>query len=89
MKGSHRKVLQELMDICAYLGNQLDYTATHDSKLKDRQQAHKYVYRILYSLLTDSPKNEYRHEDWENLEAALKALRELKHKNYPDRNGYK
>lgn len=87
MKAKHRKVLQELMDLCAYLGNTLDYTATHISKLKDRQIAHKYIFKVLYGLLTDSPDNEYKNDDWESLEGALKDLRELKDKIYPDSSG--
>lgn len=88
MTKKHRKVLAELCDICNEIGGELDGTATHESKYKDRQRAHMDVYTVLYGVLTDMPENDEKEQDWERLEKSLQALRGLKNKVYPDRNGH-
>lgn len=87
MKAKHRKILIHLMNACNRLGGSLDYTATHESKLKDRQRAHMQVYKVLYAILADHPENESVHQDFEAAEKAIEELQALCLKDYPDRNG--
>jgi len=83
----NRKILSELCGLCNELGGDLDGTATHESKYKDRQRAHMLVYKVLYGVLVDSPDNDQRDHDMEEANEALKKLKEVAAKNYPDRNG--
>ena len=87
MKKKHREILAELCEVCNVLGSDLDGTATHQTKYIDRQAAHKYVYKVLYGVLVDDPQNDQREYSVEQGAEALKKLRELTTKNYPDRKG--
>ena len=84
----HRKILAELQSLCNSLGATLDYTATHESKLKDRQKAHSLVSDVLFGVLVDHPDNDHRSEDLDKAYNALEKLKELTKKTYTDRQGY-
>ena len=84
----HRKILSELQSLCNSLGATLDYTATHESKLKDRQRAHVLVSDVLYGVLVDHPDNDHRSEDLDKAYKALEKLKDLTKKTYTDRQGY-
>lgn len=88
MKVKHRLILSELQSICNSLGSLLDYTATHESKLKDRQRAYSLVSDVLFGVLVDHPDNEYKEEDMSKGMKALADLRVLVSKTYTDRHGY-
>lgn len=88
MNKHHRRILSELAHICNQLGVTLDYTSTHESKLKDRQKAHMLVHHVLFGILADDPENDYRIEDMEKCHKSLEELKALINKTYPDRNGY-
>lgn len=88
MTKAHRRILSELQSICNSLGSTLDYTATHESKLKDRQRAHSLVADVLYGVLVDDPENDYREEDMQKAEKSLMELKQLQKKTYTDRQGY-
>lgn len=87
MNKRHRKILSDLALYCNHLGDSLDYTATHESKLRDRQQALMKVHHVLYGVLVDVSENECREEDMEKAEKCLNELLALTEKLYPDRNG--
>lgn len=84
----HRIILSELAAICNQLGAELDYTSTHESKLKDRQKAHMLVHHVLYGVLVDSPENDNRKDDLEKAYKSLDELKALTKKTYTDRNGF-
>lgn len=88
MKSKHRKILSELSSICNSLGADLDYTATHESKLRDRQKAHMLVSHVLYGVLVDSPENDYAEDDMKKALESLDELKKLTIKTYTDRNGF-
>lgn len=66
----------------------MDYTSTHESKLKDRQQAHMLVHHVLFGVLVDCKENDQRGEDLDKAYESLEKLKQLVKKMYPDRNGY-
>lgn len=88
MKKKHRELLSELSGICNELGGVLDYTATHESKLRDRQRAHMHVYHVLYGILTDHPDNDNAEDDMKQSLEHLEKLKALTKRLYPDRKGY-
>lgn len=88
MNKKHRKILAELQSVCNSLGSTLDYTATHVSKLKDRQRAHALVSDVLFGVLVDHPENDYKEDDMRKAEIALVELRKLERKTYTDSSGY-
>lgn len=88
MKVKHRKILSQLSSICNALGSDLDYTATHESKLRDRQKAHMLVSHVLYGVLVDHPENEHAEDDMKTAIESLEKLKELTKKTYTDRNGF-
>lgn len=57
-------------------------------KYIDRQNAHKYVFRVLYGVLCDSPDNDQLKHDLEQVDKAMAELRALTEKVYPDRRGF-
>ncbi len=87
MKKKHRELLSELCGLCNQLGGDLDGTATHESKYKDRQKANMLSYKILYAVLADHPENDNNEINFEAAETALVKMRELTKKTYPDRKG--
>ena len=70
------------MEACNAIGSPLDTTATPVAKLIDRQKAHMLVYKVIYGVLSDSPENDYREEDWQNAQQAIEQLNNLKSKTY-------
>lgn len=88
MNKYHRTILSELASICNQLGGSLDYTSTHESKLKDRQRAHMLVQHVVFGVLVDHPENENRKEDLSKAYESLEELKALAKKTYPDRNNY-
>lgn len=76
------------MGLCNELGGSLDGTSTNEAKYRDRQKGLMKAYLVLYAVLADHPENECRQDDFERVWAAIEHLKELKAKNYPDRNGY-
>ena len=88
MKKKHREILSELCAVCNAIGATLDYTATHESKLKDRQQAHMFVHHVLFGVLVDHPENENAEIDMQKAIESLEELKILQGKTYPDRNNY-
>lgn len=81
-------MLSELSWICNQLGGELDYTSTHESKLKDRQRALMDVSKVLFGVLSDCKDNDHREHDLEVAYKCLEKLEALRQKTYPDRNGY-
>jgi hypothetical protein len=88
MKKKHREILSELCAICNQLGVKLDYTATHESKLRDRQQAHMLAHHVLFGVLVDHPENDQAEDDMNKAIESLNELKALQAKTYPDRNNY-
>jgi hypothetical protein len=88
MKKKHREILSELCAICNQMGANLDYTATHESKLKDRQQAHMLVHHVLFGVLVDNPENDQAEDDMKKAIESIEGLKRLQAKTYPDRNNY-
>lgn len=88
MKKKHREILSELCALCNTIGATLDYTATHENKLKDRQQAHMLVHHVLFGVLVDHPSNENAETDMQKAIESLDELKKLQVKTYPDRNNY-
>lgn len=88
MKSKQRKFLSELSDYCNKLGATLDATATNSRKYIDRQEALMKAYKVIYAVLTDHPDNDQSWLDYEQAEVALRELKELSNKVYPDRNGF-
>jgi hypothetical protein len=86
MKKRHRDILRDLMQLCNDLGGDLDGTSTCEAKYRDRQQAHRYAYRILLAVLSDHPENDNAEMEWEQAYEAMGQLKSLKEKKYPDRN---
>lgn len=87
MNKKHRVILADLQWICNSIGGKLDRTSTSEEKLWDRQKAHMLVSDVLYGVLCDYPNNEDRIDDLKSAEKALKQLKELVKKVYPDRIG--
>lgn len=84
----HREILSELCSVCNSLGSKLDYTATHESKLRDRQRAHMLVHHVLFGVLVDHPENDNAEDDMKKAIDSLEELKRLQSKTYPDRNNY-
>ncbi len=87
MKKKHRKLLSELMDYCNTLGSDLDGTATHESKYRDRQRANMLSWKVLYYVLADHPENDNNEINYENAIDSLQKMKDLIEKKYPDRKG--
>lgn len=87
MKKEHREILRELMNLCHDLGGETDATATNVNKYIDRQRAHMSVCWVLYAILTDSPDNEARDDNFKTAYSLIKHMGYLKSKEYPDKNG--
>jgi hypothetical protein len=88
MKAKHRKLLCELLEYTNKLGGDLDGTATHESKYKDRQKANMLTYKVLYAVLSDHPENDNSLHDFEVAREALNEMKALTTKNYPDKRGF-
>jgi hypothetical protein len=84
----HREILSQLMSACNSLGGSLDRTATHESKLWDRQRAHMLVSNVLFGVLTDHPDNDCRFDDMRKAIDSLNELNSLVTKTYTDRIGF-
>lgn len=85
MTKKHRKILDRLRIACQELSSHLDLTAVHPLKLKDRQEAHGLVARVIYGVLVDHPDNPYQDEDMKIAMEAMEELERLPAKEYPRR----
>lgn len=88
MTKENRSMLQRLMDACNKMGSQLDYTATTNAKLVDRQRCHGKVSNAIYHILCDHPNNEDRDLDRKEAEDYIKEVEAIASKQYTDRNGH-
>jgi len=89
MNKKQREQLSKLMTICNDLGHTLDYTATNQKKLIERQQSIGLIGRFIFHFFGDHKNNDYREYDLEQAEILLEELDELTKKDYGDRYGIK
>lgn len=82
-----REMFRRLMRATNDLGGMLDYTATNQRKLIDRQKAHGAVSTAIYHIFGDYKENDYRKDDMKNAEKLIIELEELSKVEYGDRYG--